>query len=138
MFAANTYLIRLATDDDAVSLRRIAEVNGRGPLPAPALLGHVNGKPAAAISVASGQIVADPFYRTDHLLACLRVRANALRSVQATPSLRMRMLAGLSTTDHSSSAQEVRPPERVSAKGRTTVTASRRLRHPRTRVPCVA
>ncbi len=111
MFAANTYLIRLATDDDAVSLARLAELDGRDPLQGPALIGYLNGQPAAAIAVADRQIVTDPRRRTDHLVACLRVRASALHAHQLTPSLRMRMLAAVSVTDQHSGAQAVHPPE---------------------------
>jgi hypothetical protein len=138
MFAANTYLIRLATDDDAGSLRRLSEFDGRGALSGPVLIGHLNGRPAAAISVANGQIVIDPASRADHLVACLRVRASALRAFHATPSLANRMLKALSATDQGCSIRDLEPPRRRSAKARATANSRGRRRHARTRVPCVA
>ena len=137
MFASNTYLIRLATDDDAVSLARLAQLDGRGPLLGSALIGHINGEPAAAISAADRQIVADPLRRTDHLVACLRVRANALHAYEATPSLRMRMLAGLSVADQPSNVHGVHPPKRKMAAGKKTAKSHRRWRPVRRRVPSV-
>lgn len=137
MFAANTYLIRLATDEDAVTLGRLAELDAHRPLVGPVLIGHIDGEPAAAISIADRQIVADPLRRSDHLVACLRVRANALHSYEATPSLSMRMLAAVSGTDQRSSARVIHPPERKSATEK--IAKSHRRRRPgRARVPSVA
>jgi hypothetical protein len=99
MFAANTYDIHLATDQDDASVRRLAERDSARPLQRPALIGHIDGEPAAAISLADGRIVADPRRRPDHLRACLRTRADALRAYEKTPSLAARMLAALSVAD---------------------------------------
>jgi hypothetical protein len=138
VFAANTYHIRLATDDDAVSLARLAELDGRDPLQGPALIGYLNGQPAAAIAVADRQIVADPRRRTDHLVACLRVRASALHAYQLTPSLRTRLLAAVSVTDRHSGAQAVHPPEQEAATAKRTGKSQRRRRPVRRRAPSVA
>lgn len=138
MFAANTYLIRRATDDDAVSLSRLAELDAVDPLLGHALIGHISGEPAAAISIADGRIVADPRRCTDHLVACLRVRANALHTFEATPSLPMRMLAALSVADQDSRAQGVSSPHRKSATGKKTGKRHRRWRPVRRRVPSLA
>jgi hypothetical protein len=138
VFAANRYHIRLATDDDAVSLAGLAELDGRAPLQRPALIGYLNGQPAAAIAVADRQIVADPRRRTDDLVACLRIRANALHAYQLTPSLRMRMLAAVSVTDHHSAAQAVHPPDQEAATTKRTGKSHRRWRPARRRSPSVA
>ncbi|MBV8220626.1 MAG: hypothetical protein JO325_19335 [Solirubrobacterales bacterium] len=93
MFAANTYDIHLATGEDDVRLSCLAELNSACALQRPALIGDVDGEPVAATSLADGRIVGDPGRCTDHLLACLRVRAGALRAYEETPSLPTRMLA---------------------------------------------
>lgn len=137
-FGANTYLIRLATDDDAVSLARLAELDGRDPLQGPALIGYLHGQPAAAIAVADRQIVADLCRRTDHLVACLRVRASALHAHQLTPSLRMRMLAAVSVTDQHCGAKAAHPPDQEAAGAKRTGKSHRRSRPVRRRAPSVA
>ena len=106
MFAANTYLIRPAAEEDAASLDRLAELSARTPLTGRALIGHFKGEPAAAISLADGRIVTDPLSCPSHLLACLRIRAHALRAYQATPSLRLRMIAGLPASSRAGSRPE--------------------------------
>ena len=135
MFAANTYDIRLATEADDPGLRRLAELDSARPLQRPALIVQIDGGPAAAISLADGRIVADRHRRTDHLLACLRVRADALRAYEATPSLRARMLAALPTSP-------TRASERTSRRRPATAgtTAERRTGHRpvRRRVPATS
>jgi hypothetical protein len=113
MFAANTYDIHLATEEDDASLSCLADLDSGRPLQRPVLIGQIGGEPAAALSLADGRIVADPHRRTDHLLACLRVRADALRAYEATPSLRARMLAALPARDHhSATGADERTPRR--------------------------
>ena len=97
MFAANTYKFRLATEDDADALRRLAELDSRAPLAGRVLIGELAGSPAAALSLDDDRVVADPFRRTDHLVACMRIRAGAIRAHEATPSLAARMRAALPT-----------------------------------------
>jgi hypothetical protein len=46
MFAANTYAIRLATEDDEASLNRLAGRDAARPLQRLALIGHIGGDPA--------------------------------------------------------------------------------------------
>jgi hypothetical protein len=95
MFAANTYVIRYATVDDVPALRRLVELDGPRLFCGPALIGEIDGTPTAALSMDDGRVTADPFRRTGHLVACLRMRAQALQAYQATPSLRERILAAL-------------------------------------------
>ena len=87
MFAANTYKLRLATEDDADALRRLAELDSRAPIAGRVLIGELAGSPAAALSLDDDRVIADPFRRTDHLVACMRIRAGAIRAHEATPSL---------------------------------------------------
>lgn len=95
MYAANSYTIRIATSQDVEALRRLAALDSKAPLEGPVLVGEIAGTPAAAVSLTNDRAVADPFVPTANLLATLRVRAQALRAVDRTPSLRERLLAGL-------------------------------------------
>ena len=88
MFAANTYVIRPASEIEDVALREL-----RGPV----LIGEVQGRPAAAMSVADGRAVTNPFMPTASLVAHLRLRAGALRAFERMPSVGARMRAGVST-----------------------------------------
>jgi hypothetical protein len=93
MIAANS--IRFATEDDAHALRGLAELDSQRPLTGDVLIAQINGIPAAALSLRDGRAIADPFQRTDHLLANLRMRARATRAYDITPSVRERVLAAL-------------------------------------------
>lgn len=95
MFAANTYVMRMATDEDTRALHRLGELDSQPPLGGRALIGEIDGTPTAALSMDDGRVTADPFRHTEHLVACLRMRAQALQAYQATPSLRERLLAAL-------------------------------------------
>ena len=96
MFPANAYVVRLASERDATAVRQLAEIDGAShPLIEPVLIGEIDGRPAAAISLTDGRIVADPFQATSHLRPILRLRADALRAYSHAPSLRVRLLAGL-------------------------------------------
>jgi hypothetical protein len=95
MFAGNTHVIRLATDEDAVALRRLAELDSQRPLAGRVLIGEIDATPAAAFSLADGRVIADPFRNTVSLVSYLRVRAQALHTYEATPSLRERIRAAL-------------------------------------------
>jgi hypothetical protein len=86
MFAANTYVIRPASETEGVALREL-----RGPV----LIGELDGRPAAAMSVADGRAVTNPFMPTASLVAHLRLRAGALRAFKRTPSVGARMRAGV-------------------------------------------
>jgi hypothetical protein len=97
MFSATAYTIRIATAGDEPALRRLADIDSQDPLTEGAVLvGEVNGKPDAAVSLADGRAVANPFVPTAHLLAHLRMRAGALGAYERTPSLTARLRAALS------------------------------------------
>ena len=98
MYAANSYVIRLATDADAEILSRLAALDSKPPLEGPIIIGELHGEPVAAVSLADDRAIADPFRPTAHLLASMRVRARGLQAVEHMPSLRERLLAGLPTT----------------------------------------
>jgi hypothetical protein len=98
MSPANVYVIRRALDDDAPALRQIAELDSQFPIGGDALIGEIDGRPAAALSLAEGRIIADPFQFTGQLSAMLEMRARSLRAPERTPSLRERVLAGMRVT----------------------------------------
>jgi hypothetical protein len=75
MFAANTYRIRLATDEDTDALRGLAERNSRPPLEGSVLIGELDGVVVAALSRSEGRVIADWSAGVDHLVANLRLRA---------------------------------------------------------------
>jgi len=139
MFAANTYNLHLATEQDDASLSRLSRLDSGRPLQRPALIGHIDGEPAAAISLVDDRVVADPQRRTDHLVACLRVRAGALRAYEETPSLRARMLAALAASNHaSSSGAGEREPGRRSDIAGTIAKVRTRRRPVRRRAPAIS
>ena len=87
MFAAHTYVIRLAGDADEAPLERIAQLDSAAPLEHPVLVGEIGGRVAAALDLDTGRAIADPFVRTAHLLAHLRVRAAAFEASLRTPDV---------------------------------------------------
>ena len=97
MLPANTYVIRPATDDDRPALEALAELDSQSPLDGPALLGEIDGRPAAAISLQDRRVIADPFLFTVQLRQVLRMRAAALHAREQTPSLPVRVRAAIGT-----------------------------------------
>ena len=85
MFGSDAYLIRSATADDEAILLRLSVLDSQRVLTAPALIGEIDGEPAAAISLTTGRVVADPFVSTAELVAHLRVRAAAVVAAHAAP-----------------------------------------------------
>jgi hypothetical protein len=98
MYAANSYVIRRATDADDVALTRLAALDSQPRLRGSILIGELDGEPVAALSLADDRAIADPFRPTAHLVASMRVRARGLHAVEHMPSLRDRLLAGLPTS----------------------------------------
>jgi len=74
-----TYTIRPATDEDAWALRWLVALDSQRQLARPALIGEMDGVPAAALSLADGRVAADPFRTTLAVRQLLRARASALR-----------------------------------------------------------
>jgi hypothetical protein len=95
MFAANTYRIRFAAEQDAETLRALAERNCERPLEGGVLIGEIDGIASAALSLSDGRVIADSSPRAGHLVANLRSRASAMWAHAATPALNERLLAGL-------------------------------------------
>ena len=73
-----TVTIRYAFADDAYALAKLAELDS-SPQPAqPILLAEVDGTLWAALSMADGAVIADPFRRTRPLIELLAARAAQL------------------------------------------------------------
>jgi hypothetical protein len=95
MYPANTHVIRLATEEDTGTLTRLAQVDSQRPLGGDVLIGEVDGKTAAAISLTDSRVISDPFQHTSQITQLLRMRAASINAVLKTPSLRERILGGV-------------------------------------------
>jgi len=76
--------IRPATDADAGALARLAQLDSSRVPSQPLLAAHVDGDLRAAISMADGTAIADPFRRTADLVAMLRLEAGVQAPEPAT------------------------------------------------------
>jgi hypothetical protein len=76
---AETLTIRMAVPADAEALRRLAQLDSAPP-PAPVsmLVAEVGGELRAALPLAGGRAIADPFRRTVELVAILTERTRQL------------------------------------------------------------
>jgi hypothetical protein len=95
MFAANTYRIRLASHEEVDTLMRCAQFASERPITGRALIGDLDGVPAAVLSLDDGRAFVDASRHTDHLVANLRARAAGVRAYEESGSLRQRLLAGI-------------------------------------------
>jgi hypothetical protein len=71
--------LRLAGIADGAALERLAQLDSRPLPPGPHLLGERGGRIQAAISLATGELIADPFRRTAELCELLRCHAAGAR-----------------------------------------------------------
>jgi hypothetical protein len=71
--------LRLADAADGAALDRLAQRDCRFLPPGPHLLAERDGRIEAAVSLASGELVADPFRRTEELCELLRCHAGEVR-----------------------------------------------------------
>ena len=85
-------VIRRATDDDRLAIRDLAALDSAAPLHGGALVALVEGEPWAAISLADGRVVADPFRPSAQAAELLRVRASHVARAAAVSPLRRRAL----------------------------------------------
>jgi hypothetical protein len=67
--------IRSAYPDDGGALRALAALDSSNPIVQPALVAEAGGEIRAALSLADGSVVADPFVSTEHLVVLLQVHA---------------------------------------------------------------
>jgi hypothetical protein len=95
MLSSNAFVIRLATDADALILRRLAMKSRQAPLAGLILVGEIKGQVAAAISLTDNRRIADPGLSTDRLLIHLHARAAGERAYLREPDVAKRMLEAL-------------------------------------------
>jgi hypothetical protein len=72
--------LRWAFPDDDVTIARLAALDSAAVPAPPLLLAEVDGHPRAALSLASGELIADPFQPTAALGELLRLRARQLHA----------------------------------------------------------
>jgi hypothetical protein len=95
MFDANAYVIRRAGESDEGTLRRLAALDSQRPLHGTVLIGELDGRAGAAVSVDDQRVVADPCQPTATLVTFLRLRARSLHALDTTPELRKRLYLGV-------------------------------------------
>jgi hypothetical protein len=78
--AAATIMIRPAYADDRAALARLAAIDSASVPSEPLLLAEVDEQLRAALSLADGSVIADPFFPTIDLLELLHTHAAALAS----------------------------------------------------------
>jgi hypothetical protein len=71
--------LRLATEDDAPALARLAQLESRRPVADPHLVAARDGVVEAALNLSNGELIADPFRRTAELCHLLRCHAGPAR-----------------------------------------------------------
>lgn len=71
--------LRLAGEDDEAAVARLAQLDSRPVPAAPLLVAERGGRIDAAISLAGGDAIADPFRRTAELVELLRCHAGGER-----------------------------------------------------------
>ncbi|MGO9884434.1 MAG: hypothetical protein ACLPV4_15635 [Solirubrobacteraceae bacterium] len=74
-----TIALRIAQPDEDVLVARLAALDDAPALERPVLLAVADGEPIAALSLADGRVVANPFVATAHAVTLLRVREQHLR-----------------------------------------------------------
>ena len=88
MLLMDSLVIRTATAADAADLQRLAALDSRRLAAGPHLIAELDGRTVAALSRVNGSVVADPFARTDSIVALLRRRAEQLAGHRERPGFR--------------------------------------------------
>ncbi len=96
------------TDADQAALARLAELDSGAELEGPVLGAEVEGRLLAAISIETGEVIADPFSRTSELRALLKLRAAQLDAPPRRPAARARACSATARARRSAA----RPPAR--------------------------
>ena len=86
--------IRTARQDDFAGLWQLASLDSSLVPDGPLLVAETEDQIVAALSLATGEAVADPFRRTAEALALMRLRAAQLPRDSARPRGRFRRLRG--------------------------------------------
>ncbi|HEX8086687.1 MAG TPA: hypothetical protein VF529_20530 [Solirubrobacteraceae bacterium] len=80
---SRTVVIRTAAASEAAAVRRLAFLECTRPLRGEVLVAFVSDRPVAAIALATGRVVADPFERTEEAIELLREHARGVRTGRA-------------------------------------------------------
>ena len=89
--------IRFAYPDDEAALRSLASLDSAQPIAQPALVAETGGEIRAAMSLADGIVVADPFSPTEHLAVLLQVHATQLAPPRRRAARRSRSALAAAT-----------------------------------------
>jgi len=84
--------IRFATTEDEPSLELLAELDSAEPPGGRVLIAEVGGSPLAALGMADGKTIANPFRPTADVVSLLRLRAYQLRPEAASRAGRWRLV----------------------------------------------
>jgi len=76
--------LRVAENDEAPVVRRLAALDDAPPLKGEVLLALVDDEPVAAVSLRDGRVVANPFRRTADTVRLLSLRASQLSGAPAS------------------------------------------------------
>jgi hypothetical protein len=90
--ATTPVTLRFAFPDDEPEIARLAQLDSSDPPTMPVLLGEVGGQLRAALSLADGAVVADPFHPSTALVDLLRARAAQLRGTGSAPKRSLRSI----------------------------------------------
>jgi len=88
-----TIALRLAQADERGAVERLAHLDGARAPAGDVLLALVDGEPVAALSLADGSVVSDPFTPTAAVVDLLRVRAQRLGAPERLRTRRRRIAA---------------------------------------------
>ena len=94
MTTPSSITIRQARPVDSWAIARLAALDSARPLAGDVLLAEADGRPVAAVAVADGAAIADPFTASADTVAVLRMRAAQLRA-PAAPRRTLLRFAGL-------------------------------------------
>jgi hypothetical protein len=100
--------IRLATEDDTLALRRLAQLDGARLPEGELLVAEAEGEIRAALRVPDSAYVADPFYPSAELVGMLDTRAKRIRRQEISRAERIRTRLSLWSTLYQR-AGETRP-----------------------------
>jgi hypothetical protein len=89
---SGSIVIRPARATDEGAVRRVAQRDSRAVPEGELLIADVGGEVRAAISLATGEVVADPFRRTDELVRVLSLRHAQIRHGNRRPNRGLRRL----------------------------------------------
>jgi hypothetical protein len=84
MTSTATLQLHRATAADAAAVALLTRLDEAAPLQAPVLVAYGDGRPLAALSAADGRFAADPFARTQDVVALLRLHAAQARGSGAS------------------------------------------------------